>query len=48
MHRSSEAFDHYSLLATIEDRLGVQRLGEAAQANAMTGLMATFPLASGA
>jgi phosphatidylinositol-3-phosphatase len=48
LHRSAVAYDHYSLLATIEDRLGVQRLGEAAHANAMTGLMASFPLASGA
>lgn len=39
-HLSSErAYDHYSLLATIEDLLGVQRLGEATQASSMTDLI---------
>lgn len=38
-HRESDkAFDHYSLLATIEDHLEVGRLGKAAQANLMTDL----------
>lgn len=39
-HTSGLAYDHYSLLATIEDRLGVARLGLAKQANAMTDLLA--------
>jgi hypothetical protein len=38
---SSRAYNHYSLLATIEDRLGVPRLGLAARAGAMTDLLAT-------
>jgi hypothetical protein len=41
IHKSSLPYDHYSLLATIEDRLGVSRLGLAAEANAMTDLLAT-------
>jgi phospholipase C len=41
LHTSSHAYDHYSLLATIEDRLGVPRLGQAAQADALTDLLAT-------
>jgi phospholipase C len=32
-HETSRAHDHYSLLATVEDRLGVPRLGEARQAD---------------
>jgi phosphatidylinositol-3-phosphatase len=40
VHRSSKPYDHYSLLATIEDTLGVPRLGQAAQATPMTDLMA--------
>jgi hypothetical protein len=32
VHTSAEAFNHYSLLATIEDALGVGRLGHAAGA----------------
>jgi phosphatidylinositol-3-phosphatase len=43
VHRSSKPYDHYSLLATIEDTLGVPRLGEAAQATPMTDLMAMQP-----
>ena len=39
VHTSSNPYDHYSLLATIEDRLGVPRLGMAANANAMTDLL---------
>ena len=38
---SSQAYNHYSFLATIEDRLGLPRLGLAARANAMTDLLAT-------
>ena len=40
-HESKRPYDHYSLLATIEDLLGVPRLGAAAQANPMTDLLAT-------
>jgi len=36
---SKVAYNHYSLLAAIEDRLGVPRLGEAANAQPMTDLM---------
>jgi phosphatidylinositol-3-phosphatase len=39
-HTSAKPYDHYSLLATIEDLLGVARLGQAAQATAMTDLIA--------
>ena len=35
-HSTSLPADHYSLLATIEDRLGVSRLGEAASAQPIT------------
>jgi phospholipase C len=39
-HReSNQAYDHYSLLATIEDLLEVGRLGKAAEAHPMTDLM---------
>jgi len=39
-HReSNRAYDHYSLLATIEDLLQVGRLGKAAQANPMSDLV---------
>ncbi|HYM66434.1 MAG TPA: alkaline phosphatase family protein [Patescibacteria group bacterium] len=39
-HRVSErAYDHYSLLATVEDLLGVRRLGNSATAVAMTDLL---------
>ncbi|HET7466789.1 MAG TPA: alkaline phosphatase family protein [Candidatus Dormibacteraeota bacterium] len=39
-HRvSAVRYDHYSLLATIEDILGVARLGNAAQAQPMTDLI---------
>ncbi len=37
---SQQLYTHYSLLATIEDLLGVGRLGSAAQANPMTDLLA--------
>jgi hypothetical protein len=39
-NRSSEAYNHYSMLATIEDRLGLHRLGLAERARAMTDLLA--------
>lgn len=42
-HRSTRAYDHYSLLASIEDKLEVPRLGAAAQATAMTDLLAAKP-----
>jgi phosphatidylinositol-3-phosphatase len=35
--RSGTAFDHYSMLATTEDLLGVPRLGAAAHATSMSG-----------
>jgi hypothetical protein len=34
------AYDHYSLLATIEDRLGVSRLGNAGRAQAINDVIA--------
>ena len=43
IHRSAKPYDHYSLLASIEDRLGVPRLGEAAHAAPMADLLATVP-----
>ena len=42
-HQSNVAYNHYSLLATIEDQLGLPRLGQAAQAPAMTDLLASKP-----
>ena len=39
--RSSRSYDHYSMLATIEDRLGLPRLGHAARATPMNDLLAT-------
>jgi phospholipase C len=38
--RSDKPYDHYSLLATIEDQLGVGRLGQAAQARPLSDLLA--------
>ena len=38
-HASARAYNHYSLLATVEDRLGLARLGRAADAKAMTDLV---------
>jgi hypothetical protein len=37
---SNVPYNHYSLLATIEDLLGVGRLGEAARARSMQDLLA--------
>jgi len=42
-HRSAKPYNHYSLLASIEDLLGVPRLGQAAQAAPMGDLLATVP-----
>jgi phosphatidylinositol-3-phosphatase len=42
-HQSSVAYNHYSLLATIEDVLGVPRLGAATDATSMNDLMAAVP-----
>ncbi|TMB76559.1 MAG: hypothetical protein E6J46_11275 [Chloroflexi bacterium] len=42
-HTSARAYDHYSLLASMEDRLGLRRLGSAAQAVAMTDLLERTP-----
>jgi phosphatidylinositol-3-phosphatase len=39
VHQSAKPYDHYSLLATIEDQLGLARLGLAAQATPMTDLL---------
>ena len=40
VHQESSAYhDHYSLLATIEDRLGVPRLGQAARARSLRELL---------
>lgn len=39
--RSARSYDHYSMLATIEDRLGLPRLGQAARATPMNDLLAT-------
>jgi hypothetical protein len=43
IHQSDKSYNHYSLLATIEDQLGVARLGAAAQATPMTDLLAVKP-----
>jgi hypothetical protein len=43
-HRvSNQAYNHYSPLATIENLLGVGRLGQAAGAKAMSDLVQTEP-----
>jgi phosphatidylinositol-3-phosphatase len=39
VHQSAKPYDHYSLLATIEDQLGLARLGLAAQATPMSDLL---------
>jgi hypothetical protein len=41
VHKSSRPYNHYSLLATIEDRFGLARLGQAAKASAMADLLAS-------
>ncbi len=40
VHNSARPYDHYSMLATIEDQLQLPRLGLAAQATPMTDLLA--------
>jgi phospholipase C len=40
-HSSAVPYDHYSLLATVEDLLGVSRLGNAARAQAINDVIAT-------
>ncbi|HKC18933.1 MAG TPA: alkaline phosphatase family protein [Candidatus Dormibacteraeota bacterium] len=44
LHRSDKSYNHYSLLATIEDDLGLPRLGGAAQAAPIDDLLAARPL----
>jgi hypothetical protein len=44
LHRSDRGYNHYSLLATIEDYLGLPRLGSAAQATPIDDLLASKPL----
>jgi hypothetical protein len=39
IHSSKRSYNHYSLLATIEDALALPRLGAAARATPMTDLM---------
>ena len=41
IHRSDRAYDHYSLLATVQDLLGLPRLEQTKQASPMTDLLAT-------
>jgi hypothetical protein len=43
-HRSDQRYDHYSLLATVQDLLGLPRLGETTKASPMTDLLAVTPL----
>jgi hypothetical protein len=40
VHKSSRPYNHYSLLATIEGRFRLARLGQASKASAMTDLLA--------
>ncbi len=40
---SARAYDHYSMLASIEDRFGLPRLGRAAQARPMDDLLLSIP-----
>ena len=42
IHQSNRAYNHYSLLATVEDLFGLGRLGLAVQASTMTDLLATY------
>jgi hypothetical protein len=43
VHTSAAGYNHYSLLATIDDLLAVPRLGAAAQATPMTDLLSVKP-----
>jgi hypothetical protein len=38
-HEATTSYDHYSVLAAVEDRLHISRLGRAASADALTGLL---------
>jgi phospholipase C len=40
---SDRSYDHYSMLATIEDKFRLPRLGQAAQASAMDDLVMSMP-----
>lgn len=44
LRTSNRPYNHYSLLATIEDGLGLPLLGEAAHATPMSALAASWPL----
>jgi phosphatidylinositol-3-phosphatase len=44
VHQSGRPYNHYSMLATIEDQLGVERLGLAAKATPMIDLVAAAPV----
>jgi len=43
IHTSDRSYDHYSLLASVEDRLSLPRLGQAAKANPMDDLTLSMP-----
>ena len=43
IHRSDRPYDHYSLLATVQDLLGLPRLAQSAQGSPMTDLLAIQP-----
>jgi phospholipase C len=43
IHTSDRSYDHYSLLASVEDRLGLPRLGQAAKASPMDDLTLSMP-----
>jgi hypothetical protein len=43
IHQSDRPYDHYSMLATIQDLLGLPRQAQTAQASPMTDLLATPP-----
>lgn len=43
IHSSDRAYDHYSLLASIEDRFKLPRLGQAVQASSMDDLLMSMP-----
>jgi phosphatidylinositol-3-phosphatase len=47
IHSSSRAYSHYSLLASIEDRFGLPRLGQAAHASTMDDLLVAMPRLTG-
>jgi hypothetical protein len=42
-HQSDRLYDHYSLLATVQDLLGLPRLGQTTNASPMTDLLASPP-----